>query len=108
MTQTEHLPEQAAEEQPDVLPSFAVLARYRRAAASPEEAERGVREHLEPVRGLYDDARVEPQDPEGRWPVDVRFVVASVDEDSAVAGVHGTLRDAGVVPDEAWVAERLP
>lgn len=91
-----------------VLHSFGVLARFRCAAADPQDAERLVRSQLEPVRGLYDDARVEPQEPDGRWAVDVRFVVASVDGENAVEGVHTTLREAGLQPDEAWVAERLP
>jgi hypothetical protein len=67
-----------------------------------------VRRELEPVRGLYDDAVVEPQEPDGRWAVDVRFVVASLDPELAVAGVSDTLGEHGLVPDEVWVAERLP
>lgn len=91
-----------------VLRSFAVRARFRRAAPSAEQAESSVRDHLEPVRGLFDDARTEPQDPDGRWPVDVRFVVPSLDGERAVDGVHATLRESGLVPDEVWLAERLP
>jgi hypothetical protein len=90
------------------LPSFAVLARFRRGAGTAEAAEAAVREALAAARGLFDDARVEPQEDDGRWPVDVRFVVASVDGERAVDGVHSTLREAGLVPDEVWVAERLP
>ena len=91
----------------EALPSFAVLARFRRVAGSAEEAETAVREELAPARGLFDDARVEPQEPDGRWAVDVRFVVTSTDNEHAVDGVHTTLRDAGVAADEVWVAERL-
>lgn len=91
-----------------VLHSFAVLARFRRSAADGAQAESLVRRELEPVRGLYDDARVEPQEPDGRWAVDVRFVVASVDGETAVEGVHTTLREQGLVPDEAWLSEKLP
>jgi len=90
-----------------VLHSFAVLARFRRSATDDAQAESLVRRELEPVRGLYDDARVEPQEPDGRWAVDVRFVVASVDGETAVDGVHATLREQGLVPDEAWLAEKL-
>jgi hypothetical protein len=90
------------------LPSFAVMARFRRPAASGEEAEVALREELTAARGLFDDARVEPQEPDGRWAVDIRFVVASVDGERAVDGVHSTLRDAGVAADEVWVAEQLP
>jgi hypothetical protein len=90
-----------------VLPTFTVVARFRREAAGPEQAERAVRAELAAARGLFDDARVEPQEPDGRWAVDVRFVVVSVDADRALDGVQSTLRDAGVPPDEVWVAEQL-
>jgi hypothetical protein len=96
------------DEEVHALPSFAVVARFRRAAPSADEAEVAVREELAAARGLFEGARVEPQDPDGRWPVDVRFVVASVDGERAVDGVHSTLREAGVAADEVWVAERLP
>jgi hypothetical protein len=92
----------------DVVHSFAVRARFRRAADDAAAAEEAVRTDLAAVSGLYDDAVVEPQEPDGRWAVDVRFVVASLDAELAVAGVHGSLREHGLVPDEVWVAERLP
>jgi hypothetical protein len=105
--------EDALDDLPDgdampVLHSFAVQARFRRNAADAEQAEQLVRAELAPVRDQFSDARVEPQEPDGRWAVDVRFVVASVDGETAVDGVHSTLRDAGLSPDEAWVAEQLP
>jgi hypothetical protein len=89
------------------LPTFVVRARFRCEAATADQADALVRDRLAPARGLFDDTRVEPQEPDGRWPVDVRFVVTSVDADLAVDGVFATLRQAGVVPDEAWVAEQL-
>jgi hypothetical protein len=107
-------PPDAVDDWPDddaagtVLHSFAVLARFRRPAHDGEQAERRVREELVAVRDQYDDARVEPQEPDGRWAVDVRFVVASVDGETAVDGVHRTLTAQGLTPDEAWVAEQLP
>ena len=101
----EHL---AAVAETEVVHSFAVRARFRRTAADADQAEAEVRRGLEPVRGLYDDAVVEPQEPDGRWAVDVRFVVASLDAELAVQGVHDSLREQGLVPDEVWVAERLP
>lgn len=91
-----------------VLHSFAVQARFRRAADDAGHAEQLVRAELAAVRDQFDDARVEPREPDGRWAVDVRFVVASIDGETAVAGVHGTLAEAGVPSDEAWVAEQLP
>jgi len=98
----------AASGEGEVVHSFAVRARFRRAGLSGEQADADVRRELEPVRGLYDDAVVEPQEPDGRWAVDVRFVVASLDGELAVEGVHASLRAHGLVPDEVWVAERLP
>lgn len=92
----------------EVVHSFAVRARFRRAADDAAAAEAAVRADLEPVAGLYDDALVEPQEPDGRWAVDVRFVVASLDGELAVRGVVEALRAQALVPDEAWVAERLP
>ena len=97
-----------APELQETLHSFAVLARFRCEADGAEAAEHEVRERLHPVRDLFDDARVEPQEQDGRWAVDVRFVVSSVDGETALTGVHTTLREAGLVPDEAWLAERLP
>jgi transposase InsO family protein len=91
----------------EVLPSFAVYARFRRAAPSAEQADVAVREELSVARGLFDDTRVEPQEPDGRWAVDVRFVVTSTDGEHAVDGVHTTLRETGVVPDEVWVGQQL-
>ena len=92
----------------EVVHSFAVRARFRRAAADADEAEAVVRRALAPVRGLYDDAVVEPQEPDGRWAVDVRFVVASLDGELALQGVGEQLGEHGLLPDELWVAERLP
>jgi hypothetical protein len=92
----------------EVVHSFAVRARFRRTADDAARAEAQVRRELEPVRGLYDDAVVEPREPDGRWAVDVRFVVASLDGELAVRGVWESLREHGLVPDEVWVAERLP
>jgi hypothetical protein len=95
--------------EPDpVLHSFAVMARFRREADDGEQAEALVRSELDVVRGLYDDVKMEPREPDGRWAADVRFVVASLDAETAVDGVHATLREHGLDPDEAWVAERLP
>jgi hypothetical protein len=92
----------------EVVHSFAVRARFRRSADGAGQAETDVRHELAPVNGLYDDVVVEPQEPDGRWAVDVRFVVASLDGELAVRGVHDSLREHGLVPDEVWVAERLP
>ena len=98
----------AAGDSGEVVHSFAVRARFRCSADDAGRAEAQVRRDLEPVRGLYDDAVVEPQEPDGRWAVDVRFVVASLDGELAGQGVSDALRAQDLVPDEVWVAERLP
>ncbi len=90
------------------LHSFAVIARFVRPGTSAEHAEKVVRDELSAVRDQYADVKVEPPEPDGSWAVDVRFVVASLDGETAVEGVHATLRENGLAPDEAWVAERLP
>ena len=105
---TDDLDQRLAASEGEVVHSFAVRARFREAADDAAGAELQVRRALEPVRGLYDDAAVEPQEPDGRWAVDVRFVVASLDGELAVRGVVDSLREHGLVPDEVWVAERLP
>lgn len=92
----------------EVVHSFAVRARFRRTAEDADAAQAAVRRALEPVRGLYDDAVVEPQEPDGRWAVDVRFVVASLDGELAVRGVSEQLAEHALVADEVWVAEQLP
>ena len=85
-----------------VLPTFVVWARFHESADSAEVAERRVRERVKAAGGLFDDTRVEPVDPDGRWPVDLRFVVVSVDSNTAVAGVHEDLREGGAPADECW------
>ena len=89
------------------LGSFAVVARFRRVADDGRAAEAAVRGELAAVRDQYAEVKVEPREPDGRWAVDVRFVVASLDAGTALEGVHGTLRDGAVVPDETWVAAEL-
>lgn len=91
-----------------VLRTFAVRARFRRPAPSAALAQSALRAELIPVAGLYDDLVVEPQEPDGRWAVDVRFVVTSLDGELAVRGVSDSLCEVGLVPDETWLAERLP
>jgi len=101
--------DESFDEGPDAaLHSFAVIARFRLEAPTAQQAEASVRKDLQVLGGAYSDAKVEPQEPDGRWAVDVRFVVASVDGELAVEGVHSTLREQGLEPSEAWVAERLP
>jgi len=90
-----------------VLTSFAVTARVRLAAAGAADAEAAVRRQLAEAGAPYENLRVEPPEPDGRWAVDVRFVVVSLDVETAVEGVHRTLVEAGVNVSEAWLSERL-
>jgi len=90
-----------------VLSSFAVTARVRLVAESAELAEAEVRRQLTQAEAPYDNVRVEPPEPDGRWAVDVRFVLVSLDVQTAVDGVHRTLVNAGIDVSEAWLSERL-
>lgn len=91
-----------------VLPTFAVLARFRSTAREEPAALAEVRDRVEGARGLWDDVLPERQEPDGTWQVLVRFVVVSVDTRTAVEGVLEALaRDAGTRPEEAWVDARL-
>lgn len=85
------------------LPTFVVLARFAEAADSAEQAERSVRERLTATRGLFDDVAVERREDDGTWLLEVRFVVVSLDPQTAVTGVCETLAAARLSPDEVWV-----
>ena len=85
-----------------VLPTFVVLARFRQSAASETEAIAAVTARLRRAEEPFDDAFVERQEDDGSWMVVARFVVVSVDAHTGVAGVHDSLRDAGVAVDEVW------
>lgn len=86
------------------LPTVPVLARFRSDAGDAESAVADVVQRLEPVRGLFDEAVVERREDDDSFWVVARFVTVSVDVHTAVLGVHGTLTEAGVAPDEVWAA----
>ena len=85
-----------------LLPTVQVLARLRSTAPDARSAVADVTERLAPVRGLYDEVVVERQEDDGSFWVVGRFVDVSVDASTAVAGVHETLRAAGIDVDEVW------
>ena len=94
-----------AEEPP--LPTYVVHARFGEQAPSLEEAVRALRARLAGAHGLYDDVRLERRDDDGTWLLDVRFVVASLNAQTAVRGVAETLADHGPAADEVW-ADPVP
>ena len=85
-----------------VLPTFVVLARFRQPATGEQEAVDAVRRLLTGADEPFDDLRVERQEDDGSWMVAARFVVVSVDSSTGVAGVHDSLRQAGLAVDEVW------
>ena len=92
------------EELDTALPTYAVLAQLSRpAGGSGDEAIRSVETDLRAAAAPYDLVTLERQDEDGTWRLRARFVVVSVDGETAVAGVHETLVAAGVHPDEVWL-----
>ena len=86
------------------LPTYAVLAQLSRpAGGSGAAAVRSVETDLRAAAAPYDLVTVERQDDDGTWRLRARFVVVSVDGETAVTGVHETLVGAGVHPDEVWL-----
>ncbi len=91
------------------LPTYAVLAQLSRpTGGSGGEAVRSVETDLRAAGAPYDLVTVERQDDDGTWRLRARFVVVSVDGETAVAGVHEMLVAAGVHPDEVWLDHLVP
>jgi hypothetical protein len=90
--------------QPDdvVLPTFAVLARFRQAAPDGDSAVRAVVGALTAAEEPFHEVVVERQEDAATWMVVARFVVVSLDAHTAVAGVDEALRFAALTPDEVW------
>ena len=101
-----HAPEHA-DDVDVVLETVEVLARFRSDADDEPRAVSDVRRRLDGVRGLFDDVVVERRENDGYYWVIARFVTVSTDVPAAVLGVHDTLREAKVAPDEVWAAPRL-
>lgn len=91
----------------DVLPTFAVLARFAEQAPDGETAVRQVMTRLGEAEEPFHEVRVERQEDATTWMVVARFVMVSVDAGTAVAGVSETLTDAGLRPDEVWAGPRV-
>ena len=90
-----------------VLPTFVVLARFRREAASQEAALAEVQALLSERGEPFDQVLPEREEPDGAWMVLARFVVVSVDSHTAVAGVDATLRGHGLPVDEVWADAKV-
>lgn len=90
-----------------VLPTYAVLSRFREEAASREAAVRQVVGRLTEAQEPFHEVVVEREEGSSTYLVVARFVLVSVDRETAVAGLYETLTDAGLTPDEVWVDRQL-
>lgn len=90
-----------------VLPTFAVLARFREQAADAESAIAQVAERLRSHQEPVHEISVERQEGPGEWMVVGRFVLVSIDAGTAVGGLHETLTSAGLPPDEVWADSQV-
>ena len=89
--------------QDPVLPTYALLARFRVEADSPAAAVRVAVASLTRTQEPFHEIAVERQDAPGVYFVVARFVLASVDGETVLAGLYATLRDSGLAPDEVWL-----
>lgn len=92
------------DEFPDpVLPTYALLARFRVEADSPDAAVRVAVAALTRAQEPFHEVAVEREDGPGLYFVVARFVLASVDGRTVLDGLYTTLREAGLAPDEVWL-----
>lgn len=89
------------------LPTYALLASFTVPAESASDADREVVSRLSAAEQPFHEVRVERREDDGSWKVAVRFVLASVDGQMAVAGLHETLTEAGLSPDEVWLDKQV-
>lgn len=89
-----------------VLPTFTVLARFRESAPDGPSALHQVVDRLTTAAEPFHEVTVREQD--GDQLVLVRFVLVSIDAQTAVAGLSETLTSAGIVPEEVWAGAQLP
>ncbi len=85
------------------LPTYALLARFRVEQADEHAAIEAVRVRLREAEEPFDDITVEREEAPGAYYVMARFVLASVDGETAVMGLFETLRSAQLDPDEVWL-----
>jgi hypothetical protein len=89
------------------LPAFAVMARFRVTARDGADAVRDVRFRLTEAQVPFHETELERGEDDGTWMVVARFVLASVDGHTAVLGLHSTLVEAALHPDEVWADRSL-
>jgi len=89
------------------LPTFAILARFREAAPSEDQAVDEVTRRLAERGVTADTVTLERQDDDGTWLVVARVVTVSIDAHTAVAGVVEDLTAAGLAPDEVWALRQI-
>lgn len=89
------------------LPTYALLASFTVPGQSASDADRAVVSRLSAAEQPFHEVRVERREDDGSWKVAVRFVLASVDGQTAVAGLHETLMAAGLAPDEVWLDKQV-
>jgi hypothetical protein len=85
------------------LPTYALLSRFRVEQADEHTAVEAVRGRLSAADEPFDDVTVEREEAPGTYYVVARFVLASLDGETAVSGLFETLRAAGLDPDEVWL-----
>jgi len=85
------------------LPTFALLARFPVQQADEPSAVEVVRSLLRAADEPFEDVTVEREDAPGTYYVMARFVLSSLDGETAVRGLFETLREAGLDPDEVWL-----
>ena len=90
-----------------VLPTYAVMARFRASGATGDQAVRQVVVALTEAEEPFHEVQVERQEEDGSWMVVVRFVLVSIDGQTAVVGLHETLVAAGLNPDEVWADRQV-
>lgn len=90
-----------------VLPTFALLASFTVLGETASDADREVVSRLSAAKQPFHEVTVERREDDGTWKVAVRFVLASLDGQTAVSGLHETLTAAGLAPDEVWLDKQV-
>ena len=90
-----------------VLPTYAVYARFPVLASGERDAIETVVSLLTAAEEPFHEIVLERLEPDGTYLVVVRFVLVSVDSQTAVFGLHQTLRSAGLGIDEVWAGDQV-